>query len=143
MIQAKPNRFTIFDLWPFGAEVSDRAMRTRPQQALLAILLIIGVAAVLCLYLFQTSRITVTNYGISDLQQDYARLQRENSNLLARYAHEQSMAQMKKRALAAGFVPTVEMEYITLTPKNESGQTAAVASSSSPQLSQITQQTTP
>lgn len=126
MIQAESNRTTFSNLWPLGAGVSDRTLRTRPQQALLAILLIVGVTAVLCLYLFQISRITVTNYGITSLQQDHARLQRENSNLLASYAHEQSMAQMKKRALAAGFGPPTETDYVTVAPKSESGQPATV-----------------
>lgn len=131
MIQAKTQRSplrppTLNTLWPLGAGVSDRALRTRPQQALLAMLLLAGVTAVLCLYLFQTSRITVTSYGITDLQQDYARLQRENSNLLASYAFEQSMAQMKKRALAAGFGPITELEYVTVRPQKESGQADGV-----------------
>lgn len=89
-------------------------------------LLLAGVTAVLCLYLFQTSRITVTSYGITTLQQDYARLQRENSNLLANYAFSQSMAQMKKRALAAGFGPITELEYVTVRPHDESGQVDGV-----------------
>jgi hypothetical protein len=114
MMQAQSNRSAFSALWPAGASMTDRALRTRPQQALLAILLLAGVTAVLCLYLFQASRTTVTTYGITHLQRNYARLQRENSNLLARFAHEQSMAQMKKRALAAGFGPVAELDYVAV-----------------------------
>ncbi|MBX7232971.1 MAG: hypothetical protein K1X65_01220 [Caldilineales bacterium] len=126
MIQAQSNRPTFSSLRPIGARVTDRALRTRPQQALLAILLLAGVTAVLCLYLFQASRITVTTYGITHLQRDYARLQRENSNLLARYAYEQSLAEMKKRALAAGFGPVAELDYVAVraAPAGESSQTS-------------------
>lgn len=146
MIQAESNRTTFSNLWPLGAGVSDRSLRTRPQQAFLGILLIIGVTAVLCLYLFQTSRITVTNFGITHLQRDYERLQRENSNMLASYAHEQSIAQMKKRALAAGFGPPADLEYVTIAPKTETGQPATVDAlpETSSSLSQnVRQQTAP
>lgn len=126
MIQAQSNRSAFSSLWPIGARMTDRALRTRPQQALLAILLLVGVTAVLCLYLFQASRTTVTTYGITHLQRDYARLQRENSNLLARLALEQSMTQMKKRALAAGFGPVAELDYVAVraAPAGESSQTS-------------------
>lgn len=133
MIQAEPSHSSLTSLWPLGVRVSDRALRTRPQQAMLAILLIIGVTVVLCLYLFQTSRITVTNYGITNLQLDYARLQRENSNLLASFAFEQSMAEMKKRATSAGFGPITELDYVTVAPEAETGQPATLASTFQPQ----------
>lgn len=108
-------RSYLTSLWPVGASgVSDRATRTRPQQALLAILLIAGLVSILCLYLFQASRIAVTDFDINKLQRTYARLQRENSNMLANYAHAQSIAEMSKRAKAAGFAPATNVQWLQL-----------------------------
>ena len=94
--------------------VRSRATRTRPQQAFLSILLIAGIALVLCLYLYQTTQTTVKNHNIYNLQQDYIRLQHENSNLLAIYAYEQSISQMTKRAKTAGYQPTTAVYYLPL-----------------------------
>jgi len=94
------------------AGVLRRSTRTRPQQALLKILLIVGVALTLSLYVYQTSKITVVTYDIRDLQNNYARLVRENTNLLAQIAYEQSVQQMTRRALAQGFQPAEVMHFI-------------------------------
>ncbi len=119
-------RSYLTSLWPVGASgVSDRATRTRPQQALWAILLIAGLVSILCLYLYQASRITVTDFDINKLQRTYARLQRENSNMLANYAHAQSIVEMAKRAQAAGFTPPAHVQWLQL---GDASSTAAATS---------------
>ena len=109
-------RSSLTSLWPMQAGATARTARTKPQQALLAIALIAGIVAILCLYLYQTARITVTNYDIGILQSDYARLQRENSNLLATLAYQQSIPQMTQRAREAGFRPADTLRYVAIMP---------------------------
>ncbi|NOX62507.1 MAG: hypothetical protein GXP42_11280 [Chloroflexi bacterium] len=109
-------RSSLTALWPSQAGHLGRNQRTRPQQTILAIALIVGVTLVLCLYLYQTSRITVTEYTITSLQSEYQRLQRENANLLAQYAEAQSLRQMDERALKAGYGPASDVRYVEISP---------------------------
>ncbi len=100
-------------LWLLGAPAPERTpLRNQPRQAFLAMALIAGVALVLCLYVYQTSRITATDHATLQLGRQYARLQRENSNLLVSYATEQSIAKMSQRAVAAGFAPARSIQYV-------------------------------
>lgn len=103
--------------------VLGRGTRTRPQQALLKILLLLGIALTLSLYVYQTSKITVVTYDIRELQNNYARLVRENTNLLAQIAYEQSVQQMTRRALAQGFQPAEVMHFIYVKSGPESEDT--------------------
>lgn len=100
-------------LWLLGAPAPERTpLRNQSRQAILAMALIAGVVLVLCLYVYQTSRITATDHATFQLGRQYARLQRENSNLLVNYATEQSIAKMSQRAVAAGFQPARSIQYV-------------------------------
>ena len=100
-------------LWLLGAPASERnTLRNQPRQAFLAMALIAGVVLVLCLYVYQTSRITATDHATFQFERQYARLQRENSNLLVSYATEQSITKMSQRAVAAGFEPARSIQYV-------------------------------
>ena len=110
-------------LWLLGAPAPERTtLRNQPRQAFLAMALIAGVVLVLCLYVYQTSRITATDHATLQIGRQYARLQRENSNLLVNYATEQSIAKMSERAVAAGFEPAQSIQYVasvTGAPTND------------------------
>jgi len=106
------HRSSMSAIEPLQAGVPSRASRTRPQQALLTILLIAGVVLVLCLYLLQTTKTTVKTVNIQELQLEYESLQRQNSNLLAIYAYEQSIARMTERVERAGFQPVKSVYYL-------------------------------
>ena len=100
-------------LWLPGAPAPERTtLRNQPRQAFLAMALIAGVVLVLCLYVYQASRITATDHATFQFERQYARLQRENSNLLVSYASEQSIAKMSQRAVAAGFEPARSIQYV-------------------------------
>lgn len=103
-------------LWPSHAGLLDRTQRIRLHQTLVTVALIIGIALVLCLYLYQISRVTVANYDYLNSQASYQRLQRENANLLAEYAIEQSLAKMDERARAAGYGPVETPRYVRIAP---------------------------
>lgn len=105
-------RSSLTALWPTQAGKSSRTARTKAQQAMLMIALIAGVTLVLCLYLYQTSKITVKNYEIMNLESRYGRLIRENSNLLATYSYEQSITRMTARAEDIGFQPITSVLYL-------------------------------
>ncbi len=99
--------------WLLGAQTPERPpLRNQQRRALFAMALIAGVVLLLCLYVYQASRITVTDYTALDYSRQYARLQRENSNLLVNYATEQSIAKMSARAVAAGFGPARSVQYV-------------------------------
>jgi hypothetical protein len=110
-------------LWLPGAPAPERTtLRNQPRQAFLAMALIAGVVLVLCLYVYQASRITATDHATLQFGRQYARLQRENSNLLVSYASEQSIAKMSQRAVAAGFEPARSIQYVasvTGVPTND------------------------
>jgi hypothetical protein len=110
-------RSSLTALWPSQRGITNRSARTKPQQAFLAILLIIGITLVLSLYLLQASKITVRKYDIRELQVEMNDLQQENANTLAVLAYEQSITQMDKRAVAAGFKPTESVLYLPVTPE--------------------------
>lgn len=119
-------RSSLTALWPLQAGVAERTARTRPQQTALGLALIAGLVLILCLYLQQASRITATSYDIHELQAQRARLQRENSNLLAQYAYDRSVKVMNRRAIAAGFRPaTAGVRYVVLAPASPAVQTVA------------------
>lgn len=105
-------RSSLTGIWPTQAGKSSRTARTQAQQAMLMIALVVGLTLVLCLYIYQTSKITVKNYEIKSLEYQYSRLVRENSTLLATYAYEQSIAKMSARAEAIGFQPIAEVLYL-------------------------------
>lgn len=110
-------------LWPLGASAPERTTQhNQPRQAFLAMTLIAGIVLVLCLYVNQASRITATDHATLQFERQYARLQRENSNLLASYATEQSIATMSQRVVAAGFEPARSIQYVasvTGVPTND------------------------
>ncbi len=117
---------------PLESGVPNRTTRTRPQQALLTILLITGVVLVLCLYLLQTTQTTVKTVTIENLQTEYARLQRQNSNLLAIYAHDQSMSQMMEQAELAGFEPVQSVYFLPAEESTVQGERTAAAVPANP-----------
>jgi len=117
-------RSSLTALWPLQAGFADRTARTRPQQAYLALALIVGLVIILCLYLQQASQITSTHYDIIDLHQQQARLQRENSIHLAGYAYDRSIIKMNERARALGYGPARMPARYVLLP--EPGPVAAV-----------------
>jgi hypothetical protein len=94
------------------------------QQAALGIVLIVLLTASLCGYVYQAARINAAGQEIVGLRAEYGRLQRENSNLLAIYAAEQSLARMEPRARAAGFGPAAEVRYVTVMPSNSAATVA-------------------
>lgn len=109
-------RSSLTALWPQSG-MPDRAARTRPQQTWLALALVVGIVLILCLYLFQASRTTAKEHDIYTLQQRHARLQRENSNMLASLAYHNSITQMNRRAVAAGFGPArTQPRYVVVSP---------------------------
>ncbi len=91
------------------------------QQAVLGIGLLILLTACLCVYVYQAAQLNVAGQEIVGLRDQYGRLQRENSNLLAIYAAEQSLARMELRARAAGFGPAAEVHYVIVTPTDDVG----------------------
>jgi|GEM_PF-4956918 len=97
------------------------------QQAVLSIGLLILLTVSLCVYVYQAAQINVTGQEIVGLRAEYGRLQRENSNLLAIYAAEQSLARMEPRASAAGFGPATEVRYVTVFPTEGVGTVAPPA----------------
>ncbi len=115
-------RSSLTALWPSQRGISNRSARTKPQQTLLAIALILGVTLVLFLYLLQTSKINVRNYNIQELQGKLSVLQRQNANTLADLAYEQSITQMDKRAAAAGYQPIQSVLYLPVNPEQNPTQ---------------------
>lgn len=109
-------RSSLSSIQSIQAGVLGRDKRTRPQQALLTIMLLLGIAFALSLYIYQTSKITVVTYDIRDMQTNYARLVRENTNLLAQISYEQSIPQMTRRALTQGFQPIKVMHFLYVNP---------------------------
>ncbi len=110
-------RSSLTSLWPSQRGITNRTARTKPHQALLAIALVLGITIVLCLYLLQTSKINVRNYDIYELQGQLITLQRDNTNALAELAYEQSITQMDKRAIAAGYRPIQSVLYLPIHPE--------------------------
>jgi hypothetical protein len=78
----------------------------------------------LCVYVYQAAQINMADQDIVGLRVEYGRLQRENSNLLAIYAAEQSLARMELRASAAGFGPATAVRYVTVVPTDGVGAVA-------------------
>ena len=113
-------RSSLTALWPSQRGITNRTARTKPQQAFLAIALIIGITLALSLYLLQASKITARHYDIQDLQAQLNDLQQKNTNALAILAYEQSITQMDKRAAAAGFQPIESVLYLPITPEQDS-----------------------
>ena len=119
-------------LWPNDSGQPTRGSQTRPQQAFLAITLIVGVVLVLCLYLHQASRVTAVYYDTIKVEREYARIERENSLKLAELAQAQSITEMDKIATAAGYAPADTIRYVTVQPlsrqanaRSEEGAVAA------------------
>ncbi len=94
------------------------------QQAVLGVGLLIILTVSLCVYVYQAAQINVAGQEMVGLRAEYGRLQRENSNLLAIYAAEQSLARMEPRASAAGFGPATEVHYVTVVPTDGIGTVA-------------------
>jgi hypothetical protein len=115
-------RSSLTSLWPSQRGITNRTARTKPHQALLAIALVLGITIVLCLYLLQTSKINVRNYDIYELQGQLITLQRDNTNALAKLAYEQSITQMDKRAIAAGYRPIQSVLYLPINPEQSPTQ---------------------
>lgn len=86
------------------------------QQTAVALVVIVALTAGLCLYVYQAAQINAAGQEMVGLRAEYGRLQRENSNLLAIYAAEQSLARMMPRAAAAGFGPAAEVRYVSVAP---------------------------
>lgn len=115
-------RSSLTALWPSQRGISNRSARTKPQQTLLAIALILGITLVLFLFLLQTSKINVRNYNIQKLQGELSALQRQNANTLTKLAYEQSITQMDKRADAAGYQPIQSVLYLPINPEQNPTQ---------------------
>ncbi|NOZ48720.1 MAG: hypothetical protein GXP37_01575 [Chloroflexi bacterium] len=113
-------RSTISSLQDIQAGVLVRSANTGPRQALLTILLIVGVTLILGLYIYQSAKITVVNYNIAHLQNDYAQLMRENTNILGQIAIQNSIRRMAKKAIGMGYQPldTVNFLYVTAPELN-------------------------
>lgn len=109
-------RSSLTALRPSQRGITNRSARTKPQQAFLSIALIIGITLVLSLYLLQASKITVRNYNIRDLKVELNELQQNNANVLAELAYQQSISQMDKRAIAAGFEPPKAVLFLPVMP---------------------------
>ena len=133
-------RSSLTALWPSQRGVTNRSARTKPHQAFLTIALITGITLVLFLYLLQTSKINVRNYNILILQEDLGTLQQQNANALAELAYQQSITQMDKRSVAAGFQPIQSVLYLPIDTEQKPVQfadesltfTAAAASAAAP-----------
>ena len=115
-------RSSLTALWPSQRGVTNRSARTKPHQALLTIALIIGITLVLFLYLLQTSKINVRNYNILVLQKELGAMQRQNANTLTELAYQQSITQMDKRAVAAGFQPIQSVLYLPIDTEQNPAQ---------------------
>ena len=115
-------RSSLTALWPSQRGISNRSARTKPQQTLLAISLILGITLVLFLFLLQTSKINVRNYNIQKLQGELSALQRQNANNLTTLAYEQSITQMDKRADAAGYLPIQSVLYLPINSEQDPTQ---------------------
>lgn len=85
-------------------------------QTAVALVLIVALTVGLCLYVYQAAQINAAGQEMVGLRAEYGRLQRENSNLLAIYAAEQSLGRMMPRAAAAGFGPAAEVHYVSVAP---------------------------
>ena len=119
-------------LWPSHAGLLDRTQRIKLHQTLVTVALIAGITIVLCLYLYQISRVTVANYDYLTLQASHQRLQRENANLLAEYAIEQSLAKMDERARAAGYGPVATPRYVRIAPAGSPAGASVTALEATP-----------
>ncbi len=85
--------------------VAAKKARVRNGNAILAILLILGVTLMLGLYVYQASVLYTTQLAIQDKEQEYARHQRLNAEALILLAQTQSMASMVNRAESSGYRP--------------------------------------
>lgn len=103
-------------LWPTDGGQPTRGSQTRPQQTALALMLIGGIVLVLCLYLHQASQVTVVYFDTLKVEKAYARLERENNFKLVELAQAQSILEMDKKALAAGYTPGGSPQYVVVTP---------------------------
>ena len=121
-------------LWPNSPDITGRINRARPSQAYIAILLITGIVLILCLYLYQASKITSTHYQILEKQQEYAMLQRINSNLLATLASEENLQKMTERAEKEGYRPPDIVRYLGVEqrPLDQLTYTAPTSTASQP-----------
>lgn len=106
---------------PAPSRPGARSLNPAWQQTAVALFLIVALTAGLCLYIYQAAQIHATGQEMVGLRAEYGRLQRENSNLLAIYAAEQSLARMMPRAAGAGFGPAAEVRYVNVTPTDGAG----------------------
>lgn len=101
---------------PAPSQPNVRRFNPAWHQTAVALVLIVALTAGLCLYVYQAAQINAAGQEMVGLRAEYGRLQRENSNLLAIYAAEQSLARMMPRAAAAGFGPAAEVRYVSVVP---------------------------
>lgn len=126
-------RSSLTTAWPVPTGQPNRGARSMRQQTQLVLLMVAGVVFILCIYLYQASRITSTEFRVIDLQTKYASQQRMNANLLADLAKEQSLARMNERAIKAGFAPAGDdMLYVAIVvPPEQAHDSAQVQTTAS------------
>jgi hypothetical protein len=79
-----------------------------------SLLILILVSLLGWLYLTQASQVTTTGYRIYELENERARLQRENAKLMLEIAELGRLEVVEARARQLGFVPSEQVEYLAV-----------------------------
>jgi hypothetical protein len=86
------------------------------QQYVLACLALAIVIAGLCLQVLLSVQIARSGYTLRQLRSDYARVERQNSELIYAIAQQSSLDQMASLALQNGYVPSTGRTYVVRRP---------------------------
>jgi hypothetical protein len=104
------------------------------QQYLLACLAITIVVGGMCLHVLLAVDIARAELNLRQLRSDYARVERQNSDLIYAIAQQSSLAQMAKLAAQNGYVPATNRTFVFTDSDVPmlSGRTSAAHSEPSP-----------
>jgi hypothetical protein len=104
------------------------------QQYLLACLAMAIVVGGMCLQVLLSVEIADREFVLRQLRSDYARVERQNSELVYAIAQQSSLGQMARLAAQSGYVPATSRTYIVRRPLDSAGapQLASLAGELAP-----------
>jgi cell division protein FtsB len=88
-----------------------------PRTALSGLALVGGLALLAAFYLALSSQTAVLGRRLQEMEASRMMLVRENAHLRNQIAHTASVAGLRQRAIAAGFVTTGTVVFIPIDPK--------------------------
>ncbi len=98
-----------------GHAVRHTGVNLNPRAALSGLALVGGLALLTAFYLALSSQTAVLGRRLQEMEDDRARIVRQNATLLDQLAHDASASELIKRALAAGYVTTGTVIFIPVT----------------------------